>query len=149
MCACIVINVATIVRKSIGNDDVGNIVYHIVAHNLVECMLCDSNMRSLIFDKNQWLSLSIINDCVATTRTTVESKRNLISNASGGIMAMIGKKGNKVLSYPLLGGECDITMPCSIPYGYVAIFFAFEAVGVCWQIQFNHRTRKICELVIL
>ena len=51
---------------------------------------------------------------------------------------MCDKIGYEVLSYPLLGGECDVSAAGVVPDGDVAEVVAFEAVFVGWEVQLYH-----------
>ena len=119
-----VVDVAAIVGESVGYDDIGYKELCVVPHNLVEGVLRNGYMGSLVFNKCQWGALGIVHYGVATTGHAVERKGYFITYASGRIATMRYKKSYKVLTYPLLGGEHYVSASRSIPDGDIAIGIA-------------------------
>ena len=124
VCARCVVDVAAIVGESVGHNDIGYKELCVVPHYLVEGVLCNGYMRSLVFNKCQWVALRIVHNGVATTGHAVERKGYFITYASGRIATMRYKKSYKVLTYPLLGGEHYVAASRSIPDGDIAVGIA-------------------------
>ena len=149
MCAGCIVYVATVVVEAVGNDDVGHSKSGIVTYNLIKDVLRDGHMGGFVLNKHLRIALRIVHHSVATARHIVEGERNFVSYATGRIAKMPHKESDKMLTYPLLGREHNVSATYTIPNGNISIGIATQAIGVGGQIQLNHLYRKTCVLVIL
>ena len=61
-----VVDVATVVCEAVGDYKVGHAVVHVVAHNLVEGVLCDGDVGCFVLDKGYGCAFCVVYDGIAT-----------------------------------------------------------------------------------
>ena len=67
----LIIHLAAVVRKAVADDEVIYVQHHVVARDLVEHLLCDFHMRSLIFDDHLRTEVLAIEHSVAALGSAV------------------------------------------------------------------------------
>ena len=60
-----VVDVAAVVCEAVGDYEVGHAVVHVVAHDLVEGVLCDGDVWCFVFDEGYGCALCVVYDGVA------------------------------------------------------------------------------------
>ena len=117
-----VVYVATVVGEAVGDYDIGHTKDTVVAYYLVEYVLRNGYMGGFVLDEHLRIALRIVHHSVATTRHVVECERYFVAYATGRIAKMPHQIGYKVLTHPLLGGECYIATAQQVEDGWFAIF---------------------------
>ena len=89
--------------------------HHVVAHNLVEGLLCDVDAWSLVFHNDQWMARSVGNDRVTTTRDAVLIQGHLVTHQRGREALLADEPLHEVLANPFLRRQCHPAVPQTVP----------------------------------
>lgn len=131
--ACLIVHLTAIMGYTVGNDEIVHAKNDVITCNLVEYVLCDLNIRGLVFYYHTRRKGRRIQNGVATLGCGVQRYAHFVGKQSGRIAKMIDKVMDKMLTYPFFGRQSDIFFPQHVEY----IFFTtavgyFESSG--WQV---------------
>ena len=139
----LVIDGATVVRKSVRNHQVAHLQYGVVADNLIERRLRYFHLRGFVFDDDERPTFGIVDERVATAFAAVLQQRNFIAHTTRRIAFFVYQISNEVLPHPFFGRERDITLAQGVEYRGLAVLL-FQTERICRQIQGYHSWSEIC-----
>lgn len=92
--------------QAVGNYEVWGAEHHIVARDLVENLLRDLDMRSLVlYDHARGESFAVEKHRVAAACRAVERQRHLVGHERGRVTEAAGEPCREVAAHPFLRGE--------------------------------------------
>ena len=74
----LVVDGAEVMLQTVGDDEIACSQHHVVAHNLVEHLLCDGNRRGFVFGNEQRGAVIVAHQCVAASLDAVEHHRHFV-----------------------------------------------------------------------
>jgi hypothetical protein len=105
-----VIDAATEVAETIGDDEITGTENHVVTDNLVENMLGDFDGGGLVLDYDERGAGAVGDKSVATALDAILDEGNLIAHKSGREILGMDEERDKMLTDKFFGSEGDKTM---------------------------------------
>ncbi len=134
--------------EPVGDKQVVDLQYPVVTHNLIEGLLRNLYVWSLVFGDTQRVPVAVVDHRIASTVAFVERKRYFISHQSPGESLLIHEIGHEMLPHPLFGRKRHVT-PSQVVEDKEFIFLPFQFARIWWQIQFNHLGNENLRFLII
>ena len=128
-----------VVGDAIGHHQVAGLQHAVVAGDLVEDVLGDTDFRSFALGYEQGLGLAIVHDHVGAELGAVVVEDFLDSGESGRIAEILDEVLDEVLAHPFLGGELDVFAAYGVEDGDL-VFDGLEVeVVLAGEVQIAHQ----------
>ena len=108
MRAGIDVEMATDVGQAVGDNQPGGAKNDVVAPDLFEDFLGQTDMRSLVLNNHQRRAVAAEHDAVATAGSVIQAQRHLVAKQSGRVALVMHKKVDEMLAHPFLRRQAHI-----------------------------------------
>lgn len=103
-----VVHAQAVVLESVAHYEPVHVQTHVVAAYLVEDLLCEGDVRCLVFHYHQRLGLPAEDHRVAALACGAHRDGHLVGDKPCGIALVGDEKMDEMLPHPLLGSECHV-----------------------------------------
>ena len=125
------------VLNTIAYDEIVDVEQEVVGGNLLEYLLCEFYVRSLVLNDHTRTKLAVVEHAVAPETLVADREFHLVGEQSLGVGLVFDEKVGEMLSHPLFGSERHIAAAEKIEDCESSVSPS-DAYLLLWQIQFLH-----------